>query len=71
MIPNNKSYIPDNTAGGAHLTRPKMRMTRRARRTRTTPVGWLVTTVERRDVMTMTASSMLQPLVTKARNQWA
>ena len=57
MIPNNKSYIPDNTAGGAHLTRPKMRMTRRARRTRTKPVGSLVTTMERRDMMTMKESS--------------
>ena len=37
--------------------RPKRRMTRRARRTRTKPVGSLVTTMERRDMMTMKESS--------------
>ncbi len=52
------------------LTRPKRRMTRRARRTRTTPVDLLVTAVETRLMMTTKASRMLHGLVMKGRNQW-
>ena len=37
--------------------RPKRRITRRARRDRTKPVGSLVTAMERRDMITMKQSS--------------
>ena len=52
------------------LTRPKSRMTRRARRMRTMPVGWLVTMIDIIDMATMKVSSRLQGFSKKARNQW-
>ena len=51
------------------LTRPKRRMTRRARRMRTMPVGWLVTMSDMRDMATMKASNRLQAFWMKGRNQ--
>ena len=55
--------------GSPDLTRPKSRMTRRARRMRTMPVGWLVTMSDMTDMATMKASSRLQGFSKKARNQ--
>mmetsp|Transcript_37886 Transcript_37886/g.100823 ORF Transcript_37886/g.100823 Transcript_37886/m.100823 type:complete len:221 (-) Transcript_37886:414-1076(-) len=52
------------------LTRPKRRMTRRARRMRTMPVGWLVTIRERIDMVTMKTSSQFQGSTMKGLHQW-
>ena len=51
------------------LTRPKSLMTRRARRMRTMPVGWLVTMSDMTDMATMKVSSRLQGFWTKGWNQ--
>ena len=52
------------------LTRPKRRMTRRARKMRTMPVGWLVTMSDMTDMATMKVSSRLQAFWMKGWNQW-
>ena len=51
------------------LTRPKSRMTRRARRIRTMPVGSLVMTVEMRLIVMMKVSSMFHAFLINGRNQ--
>ena len=53
------------------LSRPKRRSTRRARMTRTMPVGSLVRTRETRDMHTTNMSSQHHGSVTKGRNQFA
>ena len=53
------------------LRRPKRRSTRRARMTRTMPVGSLVRTRETRDMQTTNMSSQHHGSVTKGRNQFA
>ena len=53
------------------LSRPKRRSTRRARMTRTMPVGSLVRTRETRDMQTTNMSSQHHGSVTKGRNQFA
>jgi len=49
--------------------RPKRRMTRRARRARTMPVGLLVAAAAATLMTTTMVSRMLHGLVTKGRNQ--
>ena len=53
------------------LSRPKRRSTRRARMTRTMPVGSSVRTRETRDMQTTNMSSQHHGSVTKGRNQFA